>query len=226
MDDIIIPEHIGYITGIRAWHVMYPGFLVDANRKTVYEPFVRQQAVCLTNAHDAPRVDCACGFYLLKPNILLTRDVPWSNFHGYIRQTPVWGLCAGWGKVIELEFGWRVEFAYPKQLFVQTMDNLSPSAHLDIAFQLGECYGVPISQKPFETAFPRPIAAPSPPICQPWRPTPFQGGRFGPRVSYRQVQAQVKAKVREDTRKAKEEEKAAWREFRKEKIAEKRRKMY
>ncbi len=141
-----IPDHLGYVTGIRAWGCMLPGYLVNVCGSFVYEPRKRGEAICLVNStHAAPMVNCRCGFYLVKPNVLDQID-PYVGFHPYT-SAGIWGYAAGWGKVIECEFGWRVQYTYPLSIVVH-------SKRRDLHEALTTRYGVPVSIGTFEEEFP------------------------------------------------------------------------
>jgi len=74
------------------------------------------------NEHTAPGEGCSCGIYVAR-NIVTTA--------GY---GTVLVKVKGWGNVHEHSGGWRVEYAYPSEIYVNTMEE---------ALAL-EAYGVPI----------------------------------------------------------------------------------
>lgn len=78
--------------------------------------------------HNTPGEDCSCGIYIA------------DNFDlaaGYASQQPcVFMRVAGWGKVVPGTQGWRVEHAYPQEMFLIGGKDAE-------AEQLGKAYGVP-----------------------------------------------------------------------------------
>ena len=67
--------------------------------------------------HDAPVAGCTCGIYAMKSEHV---QVLQGNPPGFQETYIARGRVALWGRVIEHEFGYRAEFAYPYELFRET----------------------------------------------------------------------------------------------------------
>jgi len=70
------------------------------------------RAKVMRGVHAAPQMDCTCGIYAAK-NLDHLRQT------GYER----YGICGEvylWGSLVECEFGWRAQFAYPKALYLSS----------------------------------------------------------------------------------------------------------
>lgn len=145
-ESIIIPDGIEPVIGCRFWQVSADGFLLPANTFSLsWPPRERYRARCTKNANDrnheefdAPHSGCGCGIYILTHEGIERYLRPGSVLNG---KDPVYGLVAGWGRVEEAERGWRVEFAYPKELVV--LEGRTSRA-AEKALLLREHYGIPV----------------------------------------------------------------------------------
>ena len=150
-----VPDHLGYVTGIRTWRVAHPGYLMDINDRTVYSPLEKQIASCLKgpwDKHIAPNADCDCGFWIIKPNALHNYE-GWLNARSYLGSfQTMWGTCYGWGKVIEHKFGWRVEFAYPGEIYYSLTTS---TTYIQTLLETSKRYMVPLSLKDFSQTYPQ-----------------------------------------------------------------------
>ncbi len=168
MDELIVPDHVGWVVGVRGWHILYPGFLVDANRRTVYTPRERQEAHCVIGqSHEAPNGNCSCGFYLIKPSAL-TKLSAWKEARHYAINLSVWGFCYGWGKVIEHEYGWRVQYTYPKELYDNSISMSAGGTTVQVPLfsVTADRYGVSLFRETFQTKFPQPNLPPPKPTAR------------------------------------------------------------
>jgi hypothetical protein len=78
-----------------------------AGRSRPWKPREITSAACkAARFHPAPSVDCTCGLHAAHDPDTLRRA----------RTPAVLGRVALWGKVIEHEYGYRAEFAYPQSL--------------------------------------------------------------------------------------------------------------
>lgn len=77
----------------------------------------------------APAEQCSCGLYALK-----ARDMGSS----YLSSAQAWGEVYLWGKVIEGDFGYRAQYAYPKNISIAVLGN---------GYDHLEQYGVPIQRE-------------------------------------------------------------------------------
>lgn len=76
-----------------------------AGRSRPWKPLEVAQAGCKhARLHGAPHLDCTCGLYGAHDVDILRRT----------RCPAVLGRVALWGRVIEHEYGYRAEFAYPQ----------------------------------------------------------------------------------------------------------------
>jgi hypothetical protein len=107
-----IPDLISPIIGHRVWRWDATG-LRSLNGKR-WSPRQPVAAKCgagnAHDAHDPPHLDCTCGVYAAKSREHLRQ----LGYEGR-------GICGEvylWGAVVEHEFGWRSQFAYPKALFL------------------------------------------------------------------------------------------------------------
>jgi hypothetical protein len=103
------PDCIFPIVGSRAWRWNALG-LHSLNWCPWHpgEPFT---AECeRQGCHEGPRTECTCGVYASKSLDHLCRN-------GYM-EARVHGEVSLWGRVVEHEYGWRAQFAYPKNFVV------------------------------------------------------------------------------------------------------------
>ena len=78
-----------------------------SGRSHPWPPMRTAEARCkLARMHEAPNPDCSCGLHgTLEANVLRHAKSP-----------AVIGTVALWGRVVEHEFGYRGQFAYPQRL--------------------------------------------------------------------------------------------------------------
>lgn len=107
------------IIAYRAWKVERDGLLKPIGWTTnvsAWKPLEPEHAVCKSNSrtadeaeHKAPQKDCRCGLYAFKQIEDLIQ----------IAASPrlVLGRVAIWGRIVELEKGYRAEYAYPQVLY-------------------------------------------------------------------------------------------------------------
>lgn len=122
-----VPDRIGTVQGFRGWQWDYQryfqgcGHLRSMTRHTIWTPGQVTRAVCGGNAdpnmngdvavgftHQSPNEKCKCGIYMLNS---LEDVIDYFGFN-------VYGKVAGWGKVVEAENGFRVEYCYPLEFFI------------------------------------------------------------------------------------------------------------
>lgn len=111
----VVPDAIEPVVGWKSWVLSRNGYLISPNFPYWWEPNAAAQAKCDHPGDEkydipphtaAPNEKCNCGFYI-------ARDAVTAFAYGYIL-----GEIYGWGKVIQHELGWRVEYAYPKIFYV------------------------------------------------------------------------------------------------------------
>jgi len=124
-----IPDLISPIIGHRVWRWDAAG-LSSLNGKR-WPPRQPLAAKCgAGNAHDAhepPHLDCTCGVYAAKSREHLRQ----LGYEG----RGIRGEVHLWGTVVEHEFGWRSQFAYPKTLLLPP--DLIPSDTKEMEARLG-----------------------------------------------------------------------------------------
>ena len=106
-----IPDLPHYIVGWKAWQVTKDGRLSSYYYNLYWSPREAKQATCQKThiGFGIPHNRCSCGIYAAKSFNELKRAVDLFPFE----LGAVVGRVALWGRVIEHEFGWRAEFAYP-----------------------------------------------------------------------------------------------------------------
>lgn len=87
--------------------------------------------VMTSNGHQSPHEQCHCGIHLAK-NLELALDY---GDHGQ----GCFGRVAGWGKSIIGSTGYRVEFAYPQELFFYKKPPANMGAYKVPMFPVLEC---------------------------------------------------------------------------------------
>jgi hypothetical protein len=136
------------IVGWRQWNFMYPHFLANLRKDTIYVPREKIEARCEQEDHSeqlAPHLTCTCGIYAYKekPRLLgeirITYGRPMAPPVSGVRL--VYGEINLWGKVIEHEDGYRAQFGYPKRLWC------TPAIE-PLAGWIGYVYGVPCEVMP------------------------------------------------------------------------------
>ena len=136
------------IVGWRQWNFMYPHFLANLRKDTIYVPREKIEARCEQEDHSeqqAPHLTCTCGIYAYKEKPRLLGEIRIT--YGRPMAPPVSGLRLVygeinlWGKVIEHEDGYRAQFGYPKRLWC------TPAIE-PLAGWIGYVYGVPCEVMP------------------------------------------------------------------------------
>jgi hypothetical protein len=124
-----IPDYISPIIGWRVWRWDTTG-LKSLNGKP-WSPGQPLAAKCgagnVHDAHEPPQAGCTCGVYAAKSREHL-RQLGYDG-HG------IRGEVHLWGTVVEHEFGWRAQFAYPKSLVLPP--DLIPSGTKEMESRLG-----------------------------------------------------------------------------------------
>jgi len=124
-----VPDYISPIVGWRVWR-WEAARLTSLNGKP-WHPGRSLAAKCgAGNAHDAhsaPQTTCTCGIYASKSREHLRGT-------GYERYG-ISGETFLWGRLVEHQFGWRAQFAYPKSLFLPP--DLIPSDTREMESRLG-----------------------------------------------------------------------------------------
>jgi hypothetical protein len=150
------PDYFTPIVGWRAWRFTSSGTLTSVHHPTRWEPGVPVQAdhspplfpaslddaaadsrlrraaarepYAEQRAHEAPGASCTCGVYALIDKEQLELQFLWPSLPS------VYGRVNLWGRVIVAEKGYRAQFAYPAEFWV---DDVTIAEALEV-------YGVPV----------------------------------------------------------------------------------
>ena len=125
----VVPDSIEPVLGWKGWTLTGMCRLRSPSFVTAWIPGSPLKADCgqAVPCQETPGERCRCGIYI-------AGSAYKAAGYGYIL-----GKVYGWGKTVVHETGWRVEHAYPSELFV-------PAALMDsgeVFRELGE-YGVPV----------------------------------------------------------------------------------
>ena len=92
----------GGLIGYRAWNVKWAGNTIFSLNQVEWVPLEKHVAKCVGCAGE-----CTCGIYAWKPDFK-------AKCREAATMTRIEGEVWLWGRVLECEFGYRAEFAYPK----------------------------------------------------------------------------------------------------------------
>jgi len=109
---VSVPDYISPIVGWRVWRWDAAGLRsLNGKRWSPRQPLAAKcGAGYAHDAHEPPRLDCTCGVYAAR-NIEHLRQLGYEG-------RGIRGEVHLWGTVVEHEFGYRSEFAYPKTLLL------------------------------------------------------------------------------------------------------------
>lgn len=139
----------GALVGYRTWRVVSP-LLRSLVFAVPWPPFERLEASCGLEFHRnsnsggiVPHELCRCGIYALKE--LDHCFAAWtirSRTNCVVGAVCIVGAVSLWGRIEEHQYGYRAQYAYPKEFFFCAPEN----AHL--VELVAETYGVKVSQAP------------------------------------------------------------------------------
>lgn len=161
--DMVIPDEVEPTIGWRAWTYTAAG-LVSPQRGTPWPARQHIEAECLfdrlvmpfasapglvlaTKAlhdegheadtpHAAPMETCNCGIH--------ATAIP-AAAQSYATGLEIVGTVKLWGRVVEGEWGWRAQYAYPNRLWLIAPSERAGTGVLDkLAGQISDEYGVPV----------------------------------------------------------------------------------
>jgi hypothetical protein len=132
---IVVPDYARPLVGWRAWRVCTAPICLLSFNYVYWPPRKPSQAVCVAcyppgSGHLAPDQDCECGIYAWK-------RAPRKPDPGF-----AYGRVGLWGLVVEHEFGYRAQFAYPLEVWL-------PTIYWGLADTLSESYGIPVHKSRF-----------------------------------------------------------------------------
>ena len=130
------------IVGWRGWTTDSKGLLYSINDGALWTPGQEMIAVCnlgRTHKH-VPWPNCQCGIYS-------TKTLQKLRLNGY-HHHGVFGMISGWGEFVDGGEGYRVQFAYPRVIYVPYLGwrSVEPLRH----------YGVPVKLLNPHTGVPDP----------------------------------------------------------------------
>lgn len=95
--------------------------LRSVNNTDVWEP--GEKANCLvTDRHQAPDLQCECGYWALKSEDLLVNT---ASFY-----PDAYGTVKLWGRYCEFEKGYRAQYAAPEKIYVFKQEHVEPLARI------------------------------------------------------------------------------------------------
>jgi hypothetical protein len=159
---VTAPDYAAAIVGWRSWTVLETpdGWrLCSPAFTTLWPPGAGVVAACkhlswtgrveqTAASHEAPYESCGCGIYASKTasgaaSFLI--DHAMSRLGR--RQCAVFGRVSLWGRVVEAEYGWRGELAYPERLYLleERPDQAgAPVVRMRRLVDSLRCYGLPL----------------------------------------------------------------------------------
>lgn len=150
---MIVPDKITPEIGWRVWRPWIDGTITGPCELKGNGWRPQREAVASCNydkTHTQPQQSCSCGLHAAKTLELLEANFLLQIMAGY----GVVGEVALWGTVIEGEWGYRAEFAYPASFYVPDellvnsgLETPGYISHSAIATSLRE-FGVPVVRVP------------------------------------------------------------------------------
>ena len=110
----------------------------------------RFSAVCRVDpasGHEAPGIRCSCGIWAFRDRAPAEATAAAYRHSG---GAVAYGRVALWGRVVEHERGWRGQRARPLELLLCGADD-------EVARELVEAYGLPVTLAPWPQAEPEPL---------------------------------------------------------------------
>jgi len=130
------PDYCGPLIGYRLWLHDYSGLLRSVYQPVHWTPHEVCHAEC-DRAPRAPQPGCQCGIYAFRRALDLHKEIERIDRQGTALHSvfahlgePIFGTVRLWGNVIEHEYGWRAEYAYPHTLSSRVLAD-----HYGVAYQ-------------------------------------------------------------------------------------------
>jgi hypothetical protein len=128
------PDYAEPILGWRAWNVVRAQHAVRLGAEfqlhspvypVVWWPCEELVAACLhfhlPRRHNSPAAACSCGIYATAEAARAVKYLGPGLYRNRVDAAHrVFGQVALWGLVVECEYGWRAERAYPAHLYIPT----------------------------------------------------------------------------------------------------------
>jgi len=158
------PDAIGPVVGWRTWRVRDSGEGLVLASTAFPTPWPRRcplRARCAARPHSAPTAECVCGVHAarepglpieyLPPHVRASEGFRTPAILGYDTVMAL-GRVALWGRVVDCEWGWRAELAYPAELLVpagvkhyrRACGRLAVLDSQALADALASRYGIPV----------------------------------------------------------------------------------
>ena len=128
-----IPDVVGTLTGYRVWPILKSdlGYVLGSyHDNCIWIPGQAARASCRDLCRDVPGSSCSCGLYgVTTPKEAVNNLVERIGGMFYERSFPghdtgfiAYGKVDLWGRVVEHEYAYRAEFAYPKEISIVYKD--------------------------------------------------------------------------------------------------------
>jgi hypothetical protein len=117
-----VPDYTECLTGWRRWRVD-GGYLFADSTTRLWRPRVASPAGCASDINgcgNSPNEFCGCGYYSYRDVASLAELFEgWKNPEASLAMLDdyAFGPVYVWGKVIVHEFGYRSQYAYPKEIW-------------------------------------------------------------------------------------------------------------
>lgn len=116
MDTSFIPDRLECTLAWRAWAVTPEGVLTSLAWNTAWPAEEALVATCNANKHSAPAEECGCGIYATRDEASLKKAI--RGHWWWPKRGVVIGQVYLWGTIIEHDWGFRAQRAYPRELRV------------------------------------------------------------------------------------------------------------
>lgn len=152
-EDAVIPFYVDPFVGYRAWSIVHREevFWLRSVTYSTFWPMREEMHAACQNQHlkcsSSPNPFCSCGIYVVKE---LQSAKTWAT-HGSSHFRVI-GEVKIWGRILQYERGFIVEYAYPDRIWVtddysywKDSPGFPEASPEEIAVRLEEAYGVEVS---------------------------------------------------------------------------------
>lgn len=110
--DFVVPDFVEEYVGWRGWQITKDGKLAAiVHEDSIWTPGEALSAVCAKGKrHPVPFMNCSCGFYATDSLEKLMDN----DYH----TAGAFGRVSMWGKSIDFTGGYKSQFAYPREIWV------------------------------------------------------------------------------------------------------------
>lgn len=110
----VIPDTVTTLLAYRAWEIE-GDVIASLSYENQWEPKESMKATCQAE-HCVPNRDHSCGIYGFKTLDILINQLR-SDQWAFKADEYCLGVVELWGRYVEYEYGWRAQYAYPKELW-------------------------------------------------------------------------------------------------------------